>query len=224
MSVGTFDERMARPLRMRVSNKAQGRIGAFLIAVFIHAGLIAAFIVGVQVAAPILSPPVLMVRIEPPKKDKRDLAPPTPALLRPTMVSVPPPVVVVIQPPARTIATAPPVTEAPPPAIAAPSPQQGASEGRESYLTRLLAQLNRFKHYPAQARKAHIEGVVLVHFVMEADGHITRAEIQRSSGRPALDKEALALMARAEPLPPLPADFPSRTLDAVVPIEFALNS
>jgi hypothetical protein len=28
----------------------------------------------------------------------------------------------------------------------------------------------------------------------------------------------------AIPLPALPADFPTRTLDAVVPIEFSLNS
>jgi protein TonB len=142
-------------------------------------------------------------------------------LLRPTVLTVPPPEVV-IQMPAHSMTAAPPVTEAPP-AVAAPSLQRGMSEGRESYLGRVLAQLNRFKHYPPEARKAHIEGVVQVHFVMEADGHITKAEIQKSSGRPALDKEALALMERAQPLPPLPADFPTRTLDAVVPIEFSLN-
>ena len=64
----------------------------------------------------------------------------------------------------------------------------------------------------------------MLHFVMDAQGRVMRAEIQKSSGRPALDKEALALMERAQPLPALPADFPTRTLDAVVPIEFALNS
>jgi protein TonB len=39
-----------------------------------------------------------------------------------------------------------------------------------------------------------------------------------------LDAEALALIQRAQPLPAIPADFPTRTLDAVVPIAFALNS
>jgi len=175
-----------------------------------------------QVAAPILSPPVLMVRIDPPKTDKLDLSMPPPAMARPTILEVPPPVVA-IQPPARAPIAAPPMTEATPSAVSVPSPQPGESEGRESYLGRLLAQLNRFKRYPPQARKARIEGVVLLHFVMDADGHVTRAEIRKSSGRPALDEEALALMERAQPLPPLPADFPTRTLDAVVPIEFSLN-
>jgi protein TonB len=86
------------------------------------------------------------------------------------------------------------------------------------FLGRLLAQLDRFKHIPAP-----IEGVVMLHFVMDAQGRVSRSEIAGSSGRPVLDNEALALISRAQPLPPLPADFPSPTLDAVVPIEFSLN-
>jgi periplasmic protein TonB len=222
---GAFDEKMAHPLRAqpRAGNEAQSRIGALLVTVLIHVGVIVAFLLGVQVAAPILTPPVLMVQIEPPKKDKLDLSTPPPALVRPAMLSVPPPEVV-IQTPPHVMTAAPPVTDAPPQALAAPSPPRGVGESRESYLGRLLAQLNRFKHYPPEARKARIEGVVLLHFVMDAEGHVTSAEIQKSSGRPALDKEALALMQRAQPLPPLPADFAARTLDAVVPIEFSLNS
>ena len=225
LSSAVFDERTAHPLRAlpRPTDEAQNRVGALLVTVLIHVGVVVAFIVGVHVAAPVLAPPVLMVQIVTPKKNKLDLVTPPLALLKPTLLTAPPPEVVV-EPQASVMTAAPPVTEAPPPVASAPSPQRGVSEGRESYLGRLLAQLNRFKHYPPDARKAHIEGVVLLHFVMEADGHVARAEIQKSSGRPALDKEALALMERAQPLPALPADFPTRTLDAVVPIEFALNS
>jgi TonB family protein len=225
LSSGSFDERTAHTLRAlpRPGNEAQSRAGALLVTILIHAAVIVAFIVGVQVAAPILAPPVLMLHIETPKKDKLDLATPPPALLRPTILTVPPPEVV-IQTPEHVMTAAPPVSEAPSPVASAPSSQRGVAEGRDSYLGRLLAQLNRFKHYPAEARKAHIEGVVLLHFVMDGEGHVTKAEIQKSSGRPALDREALALMERAQPLPALPADFPTRTLDAVVPIEFALNS
>ena len=99
-----------------------------------------------------------------------------------------------------------------------------AGEGRDSFLGRLLAQLNRFKQYPRAARQAHIEGVVMLHFVMDAQGKVLSFEIAKSSGRPVLDNEALALIQRAQPLPALPADFPTRTLDAVVPIEFSLNT
>jgi protein TonB len=65
--------------------------------------------------------------------------------------------------------------------------------------------------------------VVMLHFIMDADGKVTSFEIARSSGRPVLDAEALALIQRAQPLPALPAGYPSRTLDAIVPIEFYLD-
>jgi protein TonB len=102
------------------------------------------------------------------------------------------------------------------------APQKPAGETRDSYLAQVLAQLNRFKQYPRAARQARIEGVVMLHFVMDADGKVQSAEISKSSGRPVLDAEALALIGRAQPLPALPAEFPTRTLDAVVPIEFSL--
>jgi protein TonB len=223
ISSDAFDEKRAHPLRAlpRQSHETRNRTGAFLVTALIHLGAVAAFLVGVRVAAPVVAPPALMVQLETPKKDKLDLATPPPALMRPTVMTAPPPDVV-IQTAQRTMAAAPPLAEPAPPAVAAPVAQRG--QGRDSFIARLLAQLNRFKQYPAAARKAHIEGVVLLHFVMDESGHVTKAEIQKSSGRPALDNEALALMARAQPLPALPADFPTRTLDAVVPIEFSLNS
>jgi protein TonB len=49
------------------------------------------------------------------------------------------------------------------------------------------------------------------------------AEIARSSGRAALDREALALIDRAQPLPAMPAAMEGDTLDAIVPINFALH-
>jgi protein TonB len=165
----------------------------------------------------------LSVQITPePVKPVEEVLPP-PKLIQPAQVTVPPPDV--------QIATAvpPPVTAQqqtaakPVPPQPAAAPQRGTGEGRDSFLGRLLAQLNRFKQYPRAARAAHIEGVVMLHFVMDANGRVLSSEIAKSSGRPVLDAEALALVARAQPLPALPADFPTRTLDAVVPIEFYLN-
>ncbi len=118
--------------------------------------------------------------------------------------------------------TDPPRVQAAPPAPTAVPGVRGG-EGRESYQARVLSQINRFKHYPPEARKAHVEGVVSVHFVMDADGNVLSSEIAKSSGRPVLDMEALATLRRAQPLPALPPDFPTRTLDAVVNIEFYLQ-
>jgi TonB family protein len=116
-------------------------------------------------------------------------------------------------PPPKPVAAAP---------VAQPSPVTG--EGRDAFLGRLLGQLNRFKQYPRAARQAHIQGVVMLHFIMDAEGKVTFFEIAKSSGRPVLDAEALALIQRAQPLPAIPSGYPTRVLDAVVPIEFLLDS
>lgn len=198
------------------------KVTGVAITVAIHLLIAAAALTAVQVARPHVMQE-LTVHITPERpKPALEIKPPQ-HLAVPTVVTAPPPDIVIqtITPP--PVMAAPPAAAAPvaPPAQAAP--QKGAGETRESFLGRLLAQLNRFKQYPRAARQAHIEGVVMLHFVMDANGRVQSFEIAKSSGRPVLDNEALALIQRAQPLPALPADFPTRTLDAVVPIEFSLN-
>ena len=45
----------------------------------------------------------------------------------------------------------------------------------------------------------------------------------QAQGAAALDAEARDLIQRAQPLPPLPAEFGRETLDLVVPVEFFLR-
>ena len=163
----------------------------------------------------------LTVHIAPRKiEPAKEIAAPPPKLLQPTVVTVPVPEVSLPAPPPPMTAQASVAPTPPVPPAAAPN---GVGEGRDSFLGRLLAQLNRFKQYPRTAKKAGIEGVVMLHFVMDARGQVLSYEIAKSSGRPILDSEALALIQRAQPLPALPADYPTRTLDAIVPIEFSLS-
>jgi protein TonB len=191
------------------------------ITVAIHVVIAIAALTAVHVARPKVMQE-LSVQITPQKIELAQDTLPPPRLVVPSAVTAPLPEIViqtVTPPPITTQATARPVPPAP---VAAP--QRAAGETRDSFLGRLLAQLNRFKQYPRAARQAHIEGVVMLHFVMDAQGKVQSFEIAKSSGRPVLDAEALALIQRAQPLPALPADYPTRTLDAIVPIEFSLNS
>lgn len=190
----------------------------------VHLLIATAALTAVQVATPHVEQE-LMVRISPerPSKPAEAIKPPK-HLAAPTVIVAPPPEIVV-QATTPPIVAVPPPVKAPvaPPAEAAPHSVAGAGEVRDNFLARLLAQLNQFKQYPRAARQAHIQGVVMLHFVIDAQGKVLGLEIAKSSGRPVLDNEALALIQRAQPLPPLPADFPGPTLDAVVPIEFSLN-
>jgi protein TonB len=143
-------------------------------------------------------------------------------MIQPTVVTMPMPEVPPVAP-SPVVAALPPVAAKPAVALPDPGPRAGSGQAHDDFVARLLAQLNRYKQYPRAARQARIHGVVMLHFVMDAQGRVLQADIAKSSGRPILDAEALALIQRAQPLPPLPADYPTRTLDAVVPVEFSLN-
>ena len=198
----------------------RARLASLGLTIAFHAAVIVALLSMVHVM-PVKLAKVMMVQINLDKPKQATEVMPPPTLVQPTVVTMPRPVVPPSAP-APVMMTAPPVTApAPPPPALASKAETG--QARQDFVARLLAQLNRFKQYPLAARKARIQGVVMLHFVMDAGGRVLWADIAKSSGRPVLDAEALALIQRAQPLPPLPADFPSRTLDAVVPVEFSLN-
>jgi protein TonB len=58
---------------------------------------------------------------------------------------------------------------------------------------------------------------------MDKDGKVLSFDIAKSSGRPALDEEANALIQRAQPLPAIPSGYGKDQINAVVPIEFSLH-
>lgn len=58
-----------------------------------------------------------------------------------------------------------------------------------------------------------------VRFVMQRDGRVLEAEVLRSSGDPALDEAARAVLIAASPLPMLSDDMPQDRLQLIAPIE-----
>jgi protein TonB len=49
------------------------------------------------------------------------------------------------------------------------------------------------------------------------------SRVERSSGVSELDEEALALLHRVQPFPPLPPELPGERVNLTVPIRFNLN-
>lgn len=199
--------------------KDRSKFAGIALTAVIHAAVIAGLLTAVHVSHTKVMQE-LSVAIIPEVKKQEDVLAPPPKLDKPLEVTVPPPEFVVRQQTVSPVTVAPP---APKPVAPAAAATPVAGEGKDSFLGRLLGQLNRYKQYPRAARQAKIQGVVMLHFVMDANGKVLSAEIAKSSGRPVLDSEAMALIQRAQPLPALPADYPTRTLDAVVPIEFYLD-
>lgn len=92
----------------------------------------------------------------------------------------------------------------------------------QAFRSRLLSHIERFRRYPPEARAAAHEGVVRVQFVMDRNGNVTEAWVEQSSGSAFLDREAVAAVLRAQPLPAPPDNWP-RAFGVALPIGFTLQ-
>ena len=68
--------------------------------------------------------------------------------------------------------------------------------------------LDQFKRYLNGAQLRHQQGVAYLRFAMDRQGKVLSASIEKRSGFDLLDEETLALIRRAEPLPPPPSELP----------------
>ena len=92
-----------------------------------------------------------------------------------------------------------------------------------SWTTLLFKQLQRFKNYPSGARARNEQGVVMLTFTVDRDGHVLSRQIVTGSGHPDLDAEVLTMIERAQPLPAFPASMTQAQQDFTVPIRFSLR-
>lgn len=142
--------------------------------------------------------------VEPPPRVRPQPQPPLSQPLVPQIEAVPPlptpaPMPVVeVPPPAPK-----PVVQPPPqPASAVPAPRNNpAAEG--AYQAKARSMIERNKHYPDDALQMGMTGSVVLVYVIDRDGRLVRADIERSSGHSLLDQAALRAVRRArfEPMP-----------------------
>jgi periplasmic protein TonB len=116
------------------------------------------------------------------------------------------------------------VQDSPPPAPVTAKPVKAAAPNVEaSWLTNVVRQLQRLRRYPAAARSRKEEGIVVLSFSVDRSGHVLSRTIAQSSGHTDLDDEVMALVMRAEPLPPFPASMPQQQMDLTLPMRFTLR-
>ncbi|MEA2760013.1 MAG: periplasmic protein TonB [Methylobacteriaceae bacterium] len=126
---------------------------------------------------------------------------------------------------AASEATAPAPIENAREAPVATAPAAGiGSTGQEmskKWKSLLSAHLNRFKRYPVKSARRNAE--VQVSFTLDRRGHLKVASVLRGSGDPAFDQAALAMLRRADPLPPPPTAVTDDELSFTVPIVYRLK-
>lgn len=102
-----------------------------------------------------------------------------------------------------------------PPASAAPA----------SWQSRVLGHLAHFKRYPGDARQRKRAGAAWVRFQVDRDGKLLASELVTSSGTVLLDREALQVLERAQPLPAPPASVLRQgTVTVTLPVSFKLDA
>jgi protein TonB len=149
-------------------------------------------------------------------------------------VPVEPPVTQEAKPEPRQEPRAPvPITTAPQAvpmqtAVVPAAPVQGRPTRKTStaiptWTSQLVAVLERNKRYPPAAQARREEGVAQVFFTLDRQGRLVESRIVRSSGALILDEEALALLQRAQPFPPPPAELAGPRVALTVPIRFNLK-
>jgi protein TonB len=84
--------------------------------------------------------------------------------------------------------------------------------------------VGQFFYYPAAALAVHRTGLVMVHFLVRRNGQIDRLQVGKSSGDPELDKAAIDIMRKAQPLPPIPDRMHTDRVDGELPINFGVRS
>jgi len=108
---------------------------------------------------------------------------------------------------------------------AAPAP--GASSRNPyavpNWKSQLVATLERSKRYPSEARVRGEQGVAQLAFSIDRHGGVHHARIVHSSGSELLDRETLALVERAQPLPPPPPELAGAEITIVVPIRYNIR-
>jgi protein TonB len=110
------------------------------------------------------------------------------------------------------------------PVARAPSPGSSeASAAVASWRDLLVARLQRAKRYPPSAEARHAQGIATLRFSLDRNGRVLSSAIVRSSGHADLDQEVLALVQRAQPLPPFPPAMPQSVVHLSVPIRFSLR-
>jgi protein TonB len=161
-----------------------------------------------EVTQPLQSRPLAPSHIETP----RSLRPiPT---LRQAAVVLPTP-----RPKPPRAPVAPPSPQPMPAVQAQPTPS--ASPARvATWQARLVAHIARFKNFPIEAQRRHEQGVVMMHFSMDQEGHVISMAMVQGSGYADLDAEARAWINRADPMPAPPA---GHAQDVVLPLHFTLR-
>ncbi len=104
------------------------------------------------------------------------------------------------------------------------STQGGGNPGViKDYRSVIRAWLEQHKSYPKRALRRRQQGVAMLYFEIDRNGHVIMHEIRHSSGYSILDRAVYAMLRRASPLPEAPLEVSTEELKFIVPVTFNIQ-
>lgn len=108
--------------------------------------------------------------------------------------------------------------------LSAPRTGQLSEQGKAaniSWKQALHAHLEREKRYPRKAKRLRKQGMPVIRFTMDRAGNVINVILVKSSGTKSLDKEAIDLVYRAQPLILPPDSISGDKIKITLPINFS---
>lgn len=111
----------------------------------------------------------------------------------------------------------------------APNQRAGSSGATNAEIMRMYEKhialwIQKFKVYPDEARNQNMQGETVVRIRIDRQGNIIYRILERSTGYQQLDRAALDMISRANPVPAVPNDYPQGDLmEFLIPVTFNLH-
>jgi len=175
----------------QAQQNSPGRIVGIGFVIVLHIGIVWALMTGLaREAMQVVTGPIETKVIEEPKVEREPPPPPPPPKFKtPPPPFVPPPEVTIAEPPPTTppisnVSTARPPEPAPPPR-AAPAPSGPTVSARPD------AKSFTRPEYPSMSVRLGEEGSVILNLTCSAEGRVSNASVDTSSGFPRLDEATI---------------------------------
>jgi len=98
----------------------------------------------------------------------------------------------------------------------------GGADPRMDYFNTVRLKIENHKQYPEIARQQHMEGRVVVEFVINRDGSVSGLKVAGGSGYESLDAAAVSAVKNAAPFSPLPETYFNGPAPVKIPIAFEI--
>jgi protein TonB len=106
------------------------------------------------------------------------------------------------------------------PVIAAPAPSALKPDDLDAYYKKIVRYLQARLHTPARNGREGQQLTATIHVMSDRNGHVQTAELFISSGYADLDQEAVDVVKRSDPLPPMPPDTRADHINVNIPVVF----